>query len=126
MASWYRTGKVNIVSGEDIVAGVDVFWDTAVNKPMPGDMFTADNQMFYEIVSINSDEELELDRGFEGVDVVDGTYAIIPNTSATDSTRLAQQITDLVENFGGKITVSTSAPTNEDGKDGDIWIVVGA
>lgn len=123
MSKWYRTGTVSLTNGSDVVAGTGTYWATAANRPEAGDIFT-DNAKIYEIISIDSDGSLTLDRPYEGTTATGVSYAIIRNTSATVNTRIAAQITDTLDLLGNRVTVTTTAPSAGEGKDGDIWIVV--
>tara|TARA_B110000902_G_scaffold258730_1_gene328927 strand:+ start:380 stop:754 length:375 start_codon:yes stop_codon:yes gene_type:complete len=123
MSKWYRTGTVTVTSGSDQVTGVATYWDSAADKPVPGDIFT-DNSGLYEVNSIESDGALTLDRDFEGFTQVNQPYAIIKVISQNGMTRVAGQVSDVLAELGDKITVSTSAPASSQGKDGDIWVVV--
>jgi hypothetical protein len=91
---------------------------------MAGDIFTQDNQTIYEIVSISGDGSLVLDRNFAATTVSGGTYSIIRNSSATVNTRIASQVSETLDLLGSRVTVSTTAPSASQGKNGDIWIVV--
>ena len=123
MSKWYRTGKVNVVNGSDTVSGVAAYWATAADKPEAGDIFT-DNEKMYEILTINSDSELLLDRPYEGDTGNNVSYAIIKVISQNGMTRVAGQVSEVLSKLGDRITVSTTAPASDQGNDGDIWIVV--
>ena len=119
---WYRKGSVSVTQGSSVVTGTLTYWKTAANKPMAGDIFT-DNDKIYELVSIESDTSLTLDRPYEGSTNADRSYGIILSTSGTTNTRIAGQVATVLENLGDRITVSTTAPSPSQGKDGDVWIV---
>lgn len=125
MSQWYRTGTVTI-SPSNVVMGVATYWATAVNRPAVGDIFTPDNIHLYEIVAIASDTQLTVDRPITEANGSGLSYAIIRNTSATVNTRVAAQVTETLALLGSRVTVSTTAPSVGQGKDGDIWIVVAA
>lgn len=122
MSKWFRAGSVSVTQGSKIVTGTLTYWLTAANKPLAGDVFT-DNNKIYEVVSIGSDTSLTLDREYEGDTNSELSYGIILSTSGTTNTRIAGQVATVLENLGDKITVSTTAPSPSQGKDGDIWIV---
>ena len=124
MASlWYRAGTVTLTNNSSTVTGAATYWSTAANKPETGDIFT-NNVGIYEVIDIASDGTLTLDRPYEGSTQSGASYAIIRNTSATTNTRLAAQISSTLDKVGDRITVSTTAPSAGQGRDGDIWIVV--
>lgn len=120
---WYRAGLAAVENGNTVVTGTTTYWDSAPNKPMAGDIFTVDMQTLYEIVSVDSDSQITLDRVYEG-STASVEYAIIRNSSATNNTRIAAQVSEVLQELGDKITVSTTAPSPGQGNDGDIWIVV--
>ena len=122
MSKWYRTGTATVTNGSATVAGVATYWLTAVNRPMAGDMFT-DNQSVYEVDSVGSDGQLTLDRPYEGANASGLSYGIMLSASAATNTRIASQVSEVLELLGSRVTVSTTAPSAGQGKDGDIWIV---
>ena len=121
MSNWYRLGTIT-TDGSAVVTGSSTFWNSTANKPMAGDIFTADNINLYEILSVDSDGQLTLDRNHSTV-VSSASYAIIRNTSATVNTRIAAQVSETLTALGSRITVSTTAPAGQQGNEGDIWIV---
>jgi hypothetical protein len=121
MSKWYRLGTIS-TDGSEKVTGVSTFWKSTVNRPLAGDIFTSDNAELFEILSIEADGELILERPHPTI-LSGASYAIIRNTSATTNTRIAAQVTDTLAKLGEKVTVSTTAPAAEQGKEGDIWIV---
>ena len=123
-SNWYRFGTVSVTQGSVGVTGVGTQWTSAVNSPMAGDIFTQDNQTLYEIMSITGDNTLTLDRNFTAATVAGGSYSIIRNSSATVNTRIASQVSETLDLLGSRVTVSTTAPSASQGKNGDIWIVV--
>lgn len=124
MSVWYRNGTVSTTVGSTTVTGVTTYWASSANKPAVGDIFTSGDDKIYEIVTISDDNTIVLDRAYTQTSS-SASYAIIRNTSATTNTRLAAQVSDTLEKLGNKITVSTTAPSAAQGRDGDIWIVVG-
>jgi hypothetical protein len=124
MSLWYRNGTANVTNGDAAVTGsVDTYWQASVNKPVSGDIFT-DGDKIYEIMSVDGDSELTLDRPYEGSSNAALDYAIIRTVSATTNTRIAAQVSETLEKLGDRITVSASAPAQGQGNDGDVWIVV--
>jgi hypothetical protein len=121
MSKWYRLGTIS-ADGSAVIKGVATFWNSTVNKPLAGDIFTSDNVELFEILSIEADGSLTLQRPHATI-LSGASYAIIRNTSATTNTRIAAQVTDTLTKLGEKITVSTTAPAANQGREGDIWIV---
>ncbi|MDC9527613.1 hypothetical protein PSH54_19225 [Pseudoalteromonas sp. Angola-30] len=90
--AWYRVGKVNVVGGSQSIVGVGTNWQSDVIAIAIGDAFTLDAKTWYEVVAVNSDTSITLDRGFEGGTDTDKSYAILRNTSGTILTRIAGQV----------------------------------
>lgn len=90
--AWYRVGTVNVVGGSQSVVGVDTNWQNDVIAIAIGDAFTVDAKTWYEVIAVNSDTSITLDRGFEGSTGTDKSYAILRNTSGTILTRIAGQV----------------------------------
>ncbi|MDN3390857.1 hypothetical protein [Pseudoalteromonas sp. APC 3691] len=90
--SWYREGEVTIINGSQEVTGTGSNWVNDLTAIAIGDSFTVDSDVWYEVVSIDSDTTLFIDRPFEGESVTLGSYAIKRSTSGTILTRIAGQI----------------------------------
>jgi len=90
--AWYRVGKVNVTNNNQSVVGVDTNWQSDVIAIAIGDIFTLDAKTWYEVIAVNSDTSITLDRGFEGSTGTNKTYAIVRNTSGTILTRIAGQV----------------------------------
>lgn len=119
---WYRTGKVSVVLGSPVVGGVATYWKAAALPPLAGDGFT-DNDKLYEVIDIESDGSMMLDRPYEGLTDSSMDYAIIRSSSGTTNTRIATMASEVLNRLGDKLTVSTTAPSAGQGQDGDVWIV---
>lgn len=81
--------------------------------------FNQNVKVFNEVVTGSSAETTELDS--EG-----NTHYTLTGLDSLYSTSIsenAEKIQELVDQ-ASKITVSENEPTNEDGKDGDIWFVL--
>jgi hypothetical protein len=122
MSKWYRTGKATFTKGSDVVQGTGTYWATATNRPVAGDMMVLNNRV-YEVVEVVSDSELKIDAPYDLATKLNVNYGIMRSVSATTNTRLAAQVSDTLEKLGNRVTVSTTAPSAGQGKDGDIWIV---
>ncbi|MBB1299218.1 pyocin knob domain-containing protein [Pseudoalteromonas sp. SR41-7] len=90
--AWYRVGTVNVTNGSAAIVGVGSNWQNDVIAIAIGDAFTIDAKTWYEVISVNDDTSITLDRGFEGATASDVEYAILRNTSGTILTRIAGQI----------------------------------
>ena len=90
--AWYRVGAVNVVSGQQAVTGVGSNWQNDVTAIAVGDIFTLDAKTWYEVIAVNSDTSITLDREYEGNTQNSANYAIVRNTSGTILTRVAGQI----------------------------------
>ena len=90
--AWYRVGTVNVTNGSAAIVGVGSNWQNDVIAIAIGDAFTIDAKTWYEVIAVNSDTSITLDRGFEGSTDNGVEYAILRNTSGTILTRIAGQI----------------------------------
>lgn len=90
--AWYRVGTVNVTKNNAAVTGVGSSWQNDVIAIAIGDFFTLDAKTWYEVIAVNSDTSITLDRGFEGASGAGQSYAIARNTSGTILTRIAGQI----------------------------------
>lgn len=88
----YRVGTATLISGSRTVTGVGSSWISALIAIATGDLFTLDMDTWYEVISVDSDTNITLDRGFQGANVSGANYAILRNTSGTVLTRIAGQI----------------------------------
>jgi hypothetical protein len=105
-----------------VVKGVGTYWKSAANRPVEGDMFSLDNRV-YEVTEVIDDSTILIDRPYNLITKSNMLYGIMRSVSATTNTRLAAQVSDTLEKLGNRVTVSTTAPSAGQGKDGDIWIV---
>lgn len=122
MSRWYRTGVITLTKDSDVVDGVGTYWQSSANKPVAGDMLVLETRV-YEVVEILSDSSLRIDKPYNLATKTGSLYGIMRSVSATTNTRLAAQVSDTLEKLGNRVTVSTTAPSAGQGKDGDIWIV---
>lgn len=88
----YRVGSVTLINGSKVVTGSGTSWISALIAIAKGDLFTLDMNSWYEVVSIDSDTSITLERNFQGGNVSGANYAILRNTSGTILTRIAGQI----------------------------------
>ena len=119
---WYRTGVITMTKDSAVVKGVGTYWKSAANRPVEGDMFSLDNRV-YEVSEVIDDSTILIDRPYNLITKSNMLYGIMRSVSATTNTRLAAQVSDTLEKLGNRVTVSTTAPSAGQGKDGDIWIV---
>lgn len=90
--AWYRVGTVSVTNNNAAIVGIGSNWQNDVIAIAIGDAFTIDAKTWYEVISVNDDTSITLDRGFEGATASDVEYAILRNTSGTILTRIAGQI----------------------------------
>ena len=90
--AWYRVGTVGVTAGTQTVAGNGTNWQNDLIAIAIGDIFTLDAKTWYEVIAVNSDTSITLDRGFEGATGAGQSYAIVRNTSGTILTRIAGQV----------------------------------
>ncbi|TMO16729.1 hypothetical protein CWB59_12475 [Pseudoalteromonas sp. S326] len=90
--AWYRVGTVNVSANSTNVAGIETAWENDVIAIAIGDAFTVDSKTWYEVIAVNGDTSITIDRPFEGSSESSKEYAILRNTSGTILTRLAGQI----------------------------------
>ena len=86
---WYTTGTATTKANNTAVTGTSTNWKTAGIKP--GDIFTTDRQVFYEIASVNSDTSITLAQAFTAANT-NINYYIIRNFAATLQSELAAEI----------------------------------
>lgn len=122
MSKWYREGKITLTKDSDIIDGTATYWASAANRPVAGDMLKTHNRV-YEVVEVINDSQIKIDADYDLATKTNVDYGIMRSVSATTNTRLAAQVSDTLEKLGNRVTVSTTAPSAGQGKDGDIWIV---
>jgi len=92
LGSWYRTGTVSVVNGSKLITGVGTYWNSALITVAAGDVFTIDNHTWYEILVVDSDLTLHINREFEGPSATGINYAIIRSTSGTVASNVAGEV----------------------------------
>ena len=92
MTTMYRIGTVNVTGGDNVIVGVGTKWLTDAVPVALGDWFTLDMKTWYEVIAIDTDLSITLDRNYEGVDATGVNYGIGRLTSATDIQQVAGQI----------------------------------
>ena len=109
-ARWYQTGTVTVAVGNTKVTGANTKWATAGLKP--GDIFTTDRSVFYEIASIESDTSLTLAQAYAGPAQSAIAYFIIRNFAVTTTAEMASNVTHLVNKYENVIdSIPTVANT---------------
>lgn len=92
--AWYRTGTVATTNGSPTVTGTGTAWLSQVN---PGDTFTIDESVFWEVVSVASNTSMTLERNYTAT-ASGQSYAIIKTSPAWKTTSaLFASITALYE-----------------------------
>lgn len=94
---WYRTGTVNITQGSATVTGVGSQWQIAGIKP--GDVFSLDSSIWYEVISVEGNTSLTLDTAFQGASGNAQNYKIIRNFAATMQAEIAARVANLVNKY---------------------------
>ena len=122
MSKWYRVGVVSVTKDSDIVKGTGTYWAAAADKPAACDMIVIGTRI-NEVVEVIDDSTIRMFEPYELATKSSTKYGIMRSVSATTNTRLAAQVSDTLEKLGNRVTVSTTAPSAGQGKDGDIWIV---
>jgi len=75
MAVWYRVGTVSVTQGSPTVTGNGTVFTSVVRE---GDMFTVDENIFYEIAAVVSDTQLTLTKNYAQASASNVSYAIVP------------------------------------------------
>ncbi len=103
--AFIRINSVNVTNGSTTVTGNSTPWTTLVR---PGFTFTTDLVTEYEIVAVNSNTSITLDRPYAGATTASTNYAIIQNFSY--GTETASYVADLVAklyaDFSGALPVT--------------------
>lgn len=94
MATWYKSGTVNVTNGSTAVVGVGTLWQ--LNGVTTGDLFTLDGDTFYEIAAVTGETALTLASNYGGTTQTGQTYAIIRNMTNTTNAELAAKVATLV------------------------------
>ena len=90
--SWYREGVVQVTNGSKFVDGTESYFKSnEVAQVGIGDVFTVDFSNSYEIIAIESDTKIVLDREYQGP-TSETSYAILRNSSGNTNSRLANQV----------------------------------
>ncbi|MBK3798649.1 hypothetical protein GAY33_05285 [Azospirillum brasilense] len=91
MAGWYRTGTVSLTTGSATVTGVgNTLWASALRAGM---VFTTDFTTLYEIVSVDGDGQLTLDRAWSGSSVGAAQVSTVTITVASPSAAQTSTVT---------------------------------
>ena len=129
MTIWYRTGSVTVTSGSKTVTGVDTTFNTSI---YPGDLFTIDENVFYEVATVTSNLVFTLQKNYAGTTGSGKSYVVVPLSPKRQLTaELAARVNALIERYRGAIEAwaagvntiigGTVDPTTE-GTDGDWYI----
>lgn len=93
---WYRQGTVSVAAGGNVVNGVNTYWLTAIQPPVPGDAFTLDGDKWYEVAEILSDTQLKI-HGTIAAAVAGVAYQIKPVVSAAPALRISAEISAVLQ-----------------------------
>ena len=101
MAVWYRVGTVSVTQGSPTVTGNGTVFTSVVRE---GDMFTVDENIFYEIAAVVSDTQLTLTKNYAQASASNVSYAIVPLSPrrflASD---LGTRVDDLIVRYRNKL-----------------------
>ena len=106
MSIWYRTGTVTVTNGSKNVVGVDTTFNTSI---YPGDLFTVDENVFYEVADVTSNLNFTLQRNYAGTTGSGEAYVVVPLSPKRQLTaELAARVNILIERYRGAIEAWTA------------------
>lgn len=112
MAVWYRVGTVSVTNDSPTVTGNGTVFTSVVRE---GDLFTINEDIFYEIAAVVSDTQLTLTKNYAQTTQSNVSYAIVPLSPrrflASD---LGTRVDDLIVRYRDKLdaVIVTSAEIN--------------
>ncbi len=120
MGIWYRTGTVTVANGSPSVTGILTGWTDATVRDVDALFVPASSSYPGEILTVNSATSITLAANWHGTNQTSVPYFIIRGTSWADVTRLAVQISELIE---GRVEIlgGVGAPSDSDGADGSVY-----
>lgn len=80
--TWHKVGKVTVTKGSNIVTGTNTVWLDNKQGITIGDIFIvpgAGSVQLYELKEIISNTEMHLMSPYQGDNIVEGDYALIPH-----------------------------------------------
>lgn len=80
--TWHKVGKVTVTKGSNIVVGTNTVWLDNKQGITIGDIFIvpgAGSVQLYELKEIISNTEMHLMSPYQGDNIVEGDYALIPH-----------------------------------------------
>ena len=102
---WYRDGTVAVTNGSATVAGTDTEFMSSV---YPGDLFTIDESVFYEVLSVQDNVSFTLEREYEGSTDAAAEYTVIPLSPKRQLTvELANRVNALIERYRTALEIIT-------------------
>lgn len=116
---WYQTGTVSVTQGSTALTGVGTNWAGAGIKA--GDIFTIDNSVLYEVLTVNSNTDITLATAFAGVTGETLNYSIIRNFAATMQAEIAAQVALLVNKYETYIDTELETITGPKGDPGIVY-----
>ena len=116
---WYQTGTVSVTQGSTTLTGVGTNWAGAGIKA--GDIFTIDNSVLYEVLTVNSNTDITLATAFAGVSGETLNYSIIRNFAATMQAEIAAQVALLVNKYETYIDTELETITGPKGDPGIVY-----
>ena len=101
MAVWYRVGTVSVTQGSPTVTGNGTVFTSVVRE---GDMFTVDENIFYEIAAVVSDTQLTLTKNYAQASASNVSYAIVPLSPRRHlASDLGTRVDDLIVRYREKL-----------------------
>jgi len=100
MAVWYRVGTVSVTQSSPTVTGNGTVFTSVVRE---GDMFTVDENIFYEIAAVVSDTQLTLTKNYAQASASNVSYAIVPLSPRRHlASDLGRRVDDLIVRYRDK------------------------
>ena len=97
MAIWYRTGTVEVTNGSIDVVGTNTSFKTSI---YPGDLFSVDESVFYEVVHVEDDTNFTLQKVYAGTTAATADYVVVPLSPKRQLTaELADRVNILIERY---------------------------
>lgn len=102
--AWYRSGTIALTNGSTTVTGTGTQF---LNNVKVGDIFIGPDGLLYEIASVVTSTEFDLQIGYAGTTVAGAAYQVVPTTINLKA--LAQQIADLITLYNAVPQAATDA-----------------
>lgn len=114
MSTWYRTGTVTVTNGSASVTGILTGWTDGLVKDGDALFVPASSSYPGEILTVNGSTSITLNAAWHGTNQTSVAYFIFKGMEWGDVTRLATEISELIDNQVA-IIGGTGAPSDSDG-----------